>query len=915
MSARRKRVLALKGDSMSTNTTFRRLRRIILPLLILIGTIPLLGDSGSATLLSNYGPLQGLSYATDARLREKLPVQFFGLNATITTDRQDYRPGATAVITGTGFLPGETVRLRVVHVGPTPAEFTPHQGHDPWDVTADASGNVASSWLVDEDSLDQTLLLTADGLASLLHAEHLFTDASGVDFRQCANKDGVLPLGQCNWINSIVQSSNARYFEGMSNMQRILFTDVTATGDNVHRLTLSHEYTKGGVHAYDFMTSYEQAIKAAADRGVPYTDTTAYTPIAGEPGTINLTLTTARACGPNIGPPGNLGATCTAVRNAGIRRNVELPDDPYADTGEGTTQTRIMAYEAEYGNRYLRIYADAPVSAASITLAHDGADTGDSDVKYILSWTSTASTVLIEVAGHLSVTGDGTGETWLEGSSQINGGPYHFNLYRLNTDAQGNGGESLGSQDNQIKGADILMIPPQGAITIVKDAIPDDPQDFSFTATDNTNTPINPFILDDDLEATQPNQRTFTDLEAGQYTITEGAVAGWDLTDLDCQIISNATFLVDETTRTATINLTSPTGSIICTFTNTKEGRIEVEKQTLPDGSTQSFNFDGDIDVNLTDGQSSGVNVDPGTYSVNEVVPAGWDLTSVVCNDGASTTPSTGSVGTATATFNVEPGETVRCVFTNTQRGHIIVDKVTIPSLDPQSFNFATTGTGYSNFSLTDAAQPNSQEVVPGSYTVSESVPTGWDLTNSVCDNGEAPNSIDVLPGETITCVFTNTKRGKVLVDKVTIPAANTQSFDFTSSFGPFALTDQSALFDSGPIAPGTYSVAETGETGWDLTSATCSDGSPVNAINVGAGETVTCTFTNTKRASITIIKDAVPNDAQDFSFTATESTDTTIPDFSLDDDGDPTLSNTRTFNNLKPGNYSVTEDGETGGA
>ncbi|MDM7921900.1 MAG: hypothetical protein QUS14_06335, partial [Pyrinomonadaceae bacterium] len=644
---------------MATFTTGLWLKRFKLPILILIGFFAVFGEGLTAPTARTVGLSDDRPFVADFVRRDLTPIRFFGLTASITTDRQDYRPGAVAVITGSGFLPGETVRLQVVHLGPTES-LTPHQGHDPWDVVADGSGSVASSWLVDEDSLDQMLLLTADGLASLLHAEHIFTDASGVDFRQCANKDAPYALGQCHWINSIVQSSNARYFEGMSNMQRIMFTNVTPTADNIHRLTLSHEYSKGGVHAYDFLTSYEQAIKAGADSSVPYLDTTAYTPLGDENPSVNLTLTTVRACGPEIGPPGDLGATCTAVRNSGNKFNVPIPDDPYLDTGEGTTQTRINAYEAVYGNRYLRIYANAPITAASMTLAHSGADTGDSDVDYILSWTSTATSVLIEVAGHLAVTGDGTGVTWFEGSSQINGGPYHFNLYRLNTDANGEGGESLGSQDNQIKGADILIVPPQGSITIVKDAIPDDPQDFAYTSTDNTNTPIDPFILDDDADGTQPNQRTFINLEAGQYTVTETAQAGWDLTGLDCQILSDATYIVDAATRTATINLATPTGSIICTFTNTKEGRIEVEKQTLPNGSTQSFNFDGDIDVNLTDGEFSGVNVDPGQYSVNEVVPTGWDLTSIVCNDGTSTTPSTGDIGTSTATFNVEPGETVR---------------------------------------------------------------------------------------------------------------------------------------------------------------------------------------------------------------------------------------------------------------
>ena len=41
--------------------------------------------------------------------------------------------------------------------------------------------------------------------------------------------------------------------------------------------------------------------------------------------------------------------------------------------------------------------------------------------------------------------------------------------------------------------------------------------------------------------------------------------------------------------------------------------------------------------------------------------------------------------------------------------------------------------------------------------------------------------------------------------------------------------------------------MAELALVGWDLTSATCSDKSPVTAISLQAGETVTCVFTNTR--------------------------------------------------------------------
>ena len=60
--------------------------------------------------------------------------------------------------------------------------------------------------------------------------------------------------------------------------------------------------------------------------------------------------------------------------------------------------------------------------------------------------------------------------------------------------------------------------------------------------------------------------------------------------------------------------------------------------------------------------------------------------------------------------------------------------------------------------------------------------------------------------------------------------------------------------------------------------------------IDLDDGETVTCTFTNTQRSTIVIVKDAVPDGPQDFGFTGD------LGAFTLDDDRrDDTFSNTFT--------------------
>ncbi|MGN6532044.1 MAG: T9SS type A sorting domain-containing protein [Ginsengibacter sp.] len=105
-------------------------------------------------------------------------VNVFSQSATIQTDHLDYPPGSTVIITGTGWLAGETVTLQVLHVGETGDNAT-SGAHAPFTAIADDNGNVSSSWTVpyDEDELGATLLLTAIGGSSGLNAEWTFTDA------------------------------------------------------------------------------------------------------------------------------------------------------------------------------------------------------------------------------------------------------------------------------------------------------------------------------------------------------------------------------------------------------------------------------------------------------------------------------------------------------------------------------------------------------------------------------------------------------------------------------------------------------------------------------------------------------------------------------------------------------------------
>ena len=444
---------------------------------------------------------------------------------------------------------------------------------------------------------------------------------------------------------------------------------------------------------------------------------------------------------------------------------------------------------------------------------------------------------------------------------------------------------------------------PAASARVKKDTIPASSGNWTFTLTGPGG-----------LSETQTNVQagsgynafaSLLDVDGGTYTITETQQTGYDLTGLTGDFGGVAARVTtDKPARTCsfTLDLTTDSGKIFsCAYVNTQRGKIIVKKITNPTTATDKFAFTGDAAGSIGNGETIEVgNLVPGTYTSTETVPAGWDLTDLACNDGASATPSTVDKAAAKATFELDPGETVTCTFTNTQRGHIIVKKVTDPSGATQSFEFDPSYAA--NFFLKDGEQNDSGALVPGTYSVDELTPTGWDETGASCDDGSAVGSIGLAAGETVTCTFTNTQRGKIIVVKQTDPDGSTQQFEFDPSYGAnFFLADGQSN-DSGFLQPGTYSVGEVNlPSGWDPTGATCSDGSDPASISLQSGEVVTCTFTNRQRGTIIVKKVTNPSTATDlFTFTGDAAG-------SIGNDG------TITVGNLVPGTYTSTETVPTG--
>jgi hypothetical protein len=360
----------------------------------------------------------------------------------VWTDFPDYAPGSTAYITGSGFGSNEVVTLLCLHVSGNNSG----PGHTPWTTNTDPNGNFSTSWFVDPgDSFGETFILTANGSPSGLQAATTFTDHINVDFRQAANNDSTnncLPagpvIGNVHWLNSVLQNQNSIYHEGMIVPQRVIFSEISPTANNVHTLVFWHDALKNGRHAYDFLASWPQAV------------TTANAIAAGQGLMYNLVN---NECGCEIGPPSG-GATgletiCANLHGGGgFTAFADCPDN-MGTVGGDDVAARVAAFEVLFGNRQIKIYANAPITVAP-TCTFTGYTGANPTANYALTWTSAATEVIVEFGGHLAITGLAANPlAYSAGAGTISGNPYHFSLGHIDT-------TSLGNQDNQIRCTEII---------------------------------------------------------------------------------------------------------------------------------------------------------------------------------------------------------------------------------------------------------------------------------------------------------------------------------------------------------------------------------------------------------------------------------------------------------------------------
>jgi len=304
---------------------------------------------------------------------------------------------------------------------------------------------------------------------------------------------------------------------------------------------------------------------------------------------------------------------CLGVSGCGSPTTFAIPADPQV-TGAGVTP--IAGVFTLYGGTITAVSAYSYPNGAGFI--------GDKSARITITFTASKANPVLAWGGHIS-----TRVNWgpLGSAVAISGSPYHTRLIALD----GSGG----NQDRSLS-ADAVTFP--GSITIIKDAVPNDAQDFSFTASPS---PLTNFLLDDDADLTLSNTKSFSLISNfTTYTVSEASVAHWTLSfgTPVCAVTSpnGGSQSGDAGTRVLTINLKEGE-NVTCTFINTHNVTSPTVATTL---SSNSVSIGDSVHDSAT---LSGVTSD-----------AGGTVTYTVYSDSSCTT-SVASGGTKTVTNGIVP--------------------------------------------------------------------------------------------------------------------------------------------------------------------------------------------------------------------------------------------------------------------
>jgi uncharacterized repeat protein (TIGR01451 family) len=311
-------------------------------------------------------------------------------------------------------------------------------------------------------------------------------------------------------------------------------------------------------------------------------------------------------------------------------------------------------------------------------------------------------------------------------------------------------------------------------------------------------------------------------------------------------------------------------------------GSIEITKTASPaDGTEFGYSTSSNLSPStfkLTNGSTRAYDkLGPGQYSVTEDAQGGsWAFDSLSCPTASGPGTSVQIVGQAA---NITLGflGNVKCTYVNKRKPQVKVVKALEPTSDQGKFNLQINGTTQAA-DVGNGGDTGFKEVAAGQQvTVGEIAGTGTSLANYVssvsCDSDKGgssttSHSFTANFGDKVTCTITNQRKPEVKVIKALEPTSDSGKFNLLIN-GNVELANAGNGGDTGykQVAVGGVTVGESAGTGTSLgnydSKVDCGSKGSVNpgtghAFSVAYGDRVVCTITNTRKATLTVIKHVI---------------------------------------------------------
>jgi Prealbumin-like fold domain len=778
-------------------------------------------------------------------------------SATVSTDKGDYQPGETVQITGTGFLAGEMVTLQVTHM----SGLDDGAGHLPFYAFADSSGGISAQWYVDpDDSVHSIFVLTAVGATSGRQATTIFTDAfffnnddggvddinsNQVDLNQMGTDEINLPntLGvKFNWDDTGWTGGNT------GDACALFDTDVPTNGRSNYALCVK----VGEKNAVHKATSLWSCNDSRSDR------------CAGQ----SLVWTTLPGAVPQ--PPAGTQTTCTAS---------VTPSDPFTH-GSGNVCTgsncRTQDTVAACSIKLSEVSAQDAFLINVCTFPSDQPNSNPFDcvitpdngfLTIVKSAEEAASTTFVFSLGTGQASQNGTNQWKIVGAGTVaNQVSFRPGTYDL-TEAIPSGWKLTNAQcsvSGGSTGSATATFPVTSGSAGIGSLEVKSGQETTCTFTNAKNkgtlklqkTVVNDnggSALAGDFTLKANNvvfvQNTATSVDPGDYALSETGPSGYTSGSWSCTggTLNSSTVTVAagaDVVCGITNNDVAPSLTLDKIVVNNNGGSAAESAWTLTATGTNAIptNLSGSGAAGSAD-VVSGSDFKADTYTLAETGPSGYTASDWVCVGGTQNGNR----------ITLALGESATCTITNNDNAaHLtLVKQVTNDNgLNKQPSDWTLTATGPVTISgKTGETVVTSAEVSVGTYTLSESGPSGYTASAYSCvkNDGSAVsgNSITLALGDSATCTITNdddlaspvpsTNQRLILHDSVSIPGIRNGANNRNTATATFRLyTNQLCTAQSAVLVNGNpYSETVTLSYDSANTAGTTSKGSGLTTIGV----------------------------------------------------------------------------------